>query len=157
MVNYANGKIYKIVSDQIDKCYVGSTTKKYLSDRMGKHRTDYRRHKRGTMNYLTSFEIMKYDDAKIVLLECHPCVSKDELHARERHYIESLDCVNKRVEGRTRKEIVKACYENNKEKRLRREKENRINFREYRMERCLCECGRSYRRSNKSTISQKSL
>ncbi len=42
MVNYENGKIYKIESHLGDKLYIGSTTKQYLSQRMDKHRTDYK-------------------------------------------------------------------------------------------------------------------
>ena len=45
MVNYNNGKIYKIVpicegADEGD-VYIGSTTKEYLSQRMVQHRADY--------------------------------------------------------------------------------------------------------------------
>ena len=39
MVNYDNGKIYKIKSNQTNKIYVGSTTKTYLSQRMDQHRS----------------------------------------------------------------------------------------------------------------------
>lgn len=39
MVNYKDGKIYKIVSSQTAKIYIGSTTKKYLSQRMDDHRS----------------------------------------------------------------------------------------------------------------------
>ena len=41
MVNYSNGKIYKIESDLGDLIYIGSTTKYYLSQRMERHRFDY--------------------------------------------------------------------------------------------------------------------
>ena len=34
-------------------------------------------------------------------LEAHPCKSKDELKARERYYIERLDCINKNILNRT--------------------------------------------------------
>ena len=38
MVNYKNGKIYKIISDKTDKFYVGSTAQLYLSTRMATHK-----------------------------------------------------------------------------------------------------------------------
>ena len=41
MVNYQNGKIYKIESHQGDKIYIGSTTKQYSSQRLVAHRDDY--------------------------------------------------------------------------------------------------------------------
>src|SRR5690606_36204569 len=91
MVNYANGKIYKIISDQTDKVYVGSTTKKYLSDRMYEHRNDYKRYLNGTYHYVSSFEILQYDDSRIVLLENLRCESKEELRAREEYYRKKIN------------------------------------------------------------------
>ena len=55
MVNYTNSKVYKIWSTQGNKIYIGSTTKYYLSQRMDKHRTDYRRWKDKRSNFITSF------------------------------------------------------------------------------------------------------
>ena len=55
MVNYQNGKIYKIVSNtNSEKCYIGSTTKKYLSQRLMQHKYEYNCHKSGKNNKLTS-------------------------------------------------------------------------------------------------------
>jgi len=101
MPDYQRGKIYKIISPHTDKCYVGSTTLKYLSRRLCNHVQTF---KRGV--YLTSSEIMKLGDYEIVLLELYPCNSKDELHARERHYIEKLDCVNKSIPFRSKEEKI---------------------------------------------------
>lgn len=96
MVNYGNGKIYKIVSNQTDKVYIGSTTKKYLSQRMDDHRRNFRDWKNKKFPYLTSFDILQFDDANIVLIEGFDCKSKDELRSREQHYIEQFKdvCVN---------------------------------------------------------------
>lgn len=116
MVNYGNGKIYKIVSNQTDKVYVGSTTKKYLSQRIDEHRSRFRAWKRNTYHYVTSFDIIQYDDAEIILIENAECKSKDELHARERHWIDQLDCVNKNIPGRGRKEYIKEYCKKNREK-----------------------------------------
>ena len=106
MPNYQNGKIYKITSLHTDKCYVGSTTLKYLSSRLGGHKQDLKRGKNVSSKY-----ILEFGNCKIVLLELYPCNSKDELLARERYYIENFDCVNKKIPGRTMKEYV----EDNKE------------------------------------------
>ena len=88
MVNYQNGKIYKMVSHQTDKMYIGSTTKERLSTRMSEHRRAMKRFLKGDKTSCTSFEILKYDDAKIILLESYPCNSKDELCARERYFMD---------------------------------------------------------------------
>lgn len=106
MVNYQDGKVYVIKSPNTDKCYIGSTTKKYLSQRMEVHRYDHQRYLDGKRWKITSFEIFEAGDAYITLLENFPCNSIDELHARERWYIENYDgnVVNKVHPTRTRKQ-----------------------------------------------------
>ncbi len=42
MVNYQNGKIYKIQDIGGNMCYIGSTTKDFLSKRMVEHRSAYK-------------------------------------------------------------------------------------------------------------------
>ena len=98
MPNYQDGKIYKIISQHSDKCYVGSTTLKYLSSRMAEHRSSYKNNLPITSKY-----ILELGDYEIVLLELCPCNSKDELHKRERHYMDILDCVNKNKSRTKRK------------------------------------------------------
>jgi hypothetical protein len=80
MVNYQNGKIYKLISSMTDKIYVGSTCLPYLCQRLGNHKN--------ASNTSKSKEMLQYDDVKIVLLEAYPCNSKDELLTREQHYID---------------------------------------------------------------------
>src|SRR3569623_1000525 len=95
MVNYQNSKIYKIISDQTDMVYIGASWKK-LCQRMAQHRSKFKEWQNGLYHYITSFDILKHSDAKIILLEHFPCETKEELNARERFYIESNDkCVNK--------------------------------------------------------------
>jgi hypothetical protein len=119
MVNYANGKIYKIVCHKTNKVYVGSTTKPFLCQRLTAHRRDYNRYCNGAGNYVTSFETLDGGNYGIYLLELCPCQSKDELRQRERHYVVSMECVNKNVPGRTRQEYrranVAAQRENNRQ------------------------------------------
>jgi len=54
--------------------YIGSTAKKKLSERMADHRTDYRKWLKNPAKYnrTTSFEILKYPDCRIILLENYP-------------------------------------------------------------------------------------
>lgn len=91
MVNFSNGKIYKIVSDQTDKIYIGSTTQP-LCKRITEHRSKFK------INYgCASEEIMKFGDARIILIESYPCKSKEELLAREDYWHNKFKdiCVNK--------------------------------------------------------------
>ena len=132
MVNYGNGKVYKIESHLGDNIYIGSTTKEYLSQRMETHRGDYAKWKKGNNSkFVTAFNIFEeygVKNCKMILLESVPCNSKDELTAREAYYIRNLDCVNKIIPGRTQqeyketnkeilKEKSKLNYEKNKDKR----------------------------------------
>jgi hypothetical protein len=107
---YHRGKIYKIVSSQTDKVYIGSTVQS-LAKRIGGHRCDYKKYLNGNCRKISSFEIIYFDDAKIYLIEEYKCESKNELERGERHYIESMVCCNKCIPGRTRKEY----YQDNKQ------------------------------------------
>jgi hypothetical protein len=158
MVNYSNGKIYKIESHLGDKIYIGSTTKQYLSQRMEKHRYEYKFRNDRKCQY-ASFEL--FDDygaenCKIVLLESYPCSSRDELTAKEAQYIKSIKCVNIVVPGRTKSEYyacnkdkinvkTKAYYENNKEKIKQYLEQNKEKIKEQH---------KAYYRDNKERISQ---
>jgi hypothetical protein len=129
MVNYENSKIYKIVCNVTGLCYIGSTTLK-LSQRLSKHKNNYKRYKNGKCHNVTSFKVLENDDYDIILLEkVQNCTSKEELYARERYYIENNDCVNRCIVGRTQKEY----YEDNKEK-----------IQAYKSEKHLCPCGGCY-------------
>jgi ribosome-interacting GTPase 1 len=142
LINYNNGKVYKIepiCEYEEGDIYIGSTTKKYLSQRITKHRAAYNQYKNGGVKHATSFDLFdKYgiDNCQIVLLELVNVESKNELHQREAHYIRTLKCVNKIIPDRTLKEyrgdnkekialIKKAWEEANKEKRTLQKKEYR--------------------------------
>jgi hypothetical protein len=112
MPNYKQGKIYKIVAidGSDDEIYIGSTTKKYLSERMTSHRNGYKQWKAGKRGKVTSHDLFdKYglDECEIILLESVPCNSKDELLAREKYYIKTLSCVNKYIPTRSKNEYYK--------------------------------------------------
>lgn len=95
---YQRGKIYKIISNNTENVYVGSTCEPYLCNRLYGHKSCYKHWLKEQKNYVSSFELVKFDDAVIVLLESYPCNSKDELRAREQYWIESIpNCINNRV------------------------------------------------------------
>lgn len=92
MVLYSNGKIYKIISNETNKIYIGSTCDK-LCKRMADHRTKYKHD-----SAVSCKEILQYDDARIILVENYSCKNRDELNSREEHWIQEFKhiCVNKR-------------------------------------------------------------
>lgn len=102
---YQNGKIYKLVSDHTDKIYIGSTCLT-LPKRLYGHRSDYTRYKSGKQRYMTSYEMLKLGDVEIILVENYACKDKNELHARERYWIDHFKdiCVNKVLPTRSHRE-----------------------------------------------------
>ena len=102
MPDYSKSKIYKIVCNETGQTYYGSTTVP-LSQRIGKHRR---------YTGCSSWCIIERGNYDYSLIEEFSCESKEQLHKRERWYIENNDCVNVRVEGRTQKEYK----QENKEK-----------------------------------------
>ena len=101
MVNYQNGKVYCIRSNQTEKVYIGSTIDS-LCRRLAKHRYEA---KHRCNNKTTSFYILQFEDAYIELVENYPCNSKEELHKREGEIMRQYNNrVNKALAGRTQKQ-----------------------------------------------------
>jgi hypothetical protein len=109
MVNYKNGKIYKLINDELGLTYIGSTSNT-LSRRFFQHKSSKNNCK---SKILFTTETLP----KIFLIESFPCDSKIELLKRERHFIENLDCVNKQIPTRTGKEWRNDFKEKIKEER----------------------------------------
>ena len=109
VVNYANGKIYKIWSVIGDKIYVGSTTLT-LSQRMADHRKDYKKWNDNKGHNVTSFQLFDLygiDNCQIELIETVVALTLNDLHKVEGKHIRQLDCVNKNIPGRTSSEYKK--------------------------------------------------
>lgn len=100
---YQNAKIYKIVSNVSDDVYYGSTCSP-LSQRLSEHRSNYKRFLNGKFRYVTSYKILESDNYDIVLVENYPCNNREELHSRERYFIDSFNCVNKNIPTQTQQE-----------------------------------------------------
>ena len=164
MVNYKNGKVYKLICDNPDLVYYGSTTQKYLTSRLACHRRELN---------CSSKELFEYGNVKIILVEKVECESRDELLMRERFFIENNNCVNKEIPIRTKDEkkiirinTLKNYYEINKEKISKYQKNNRKDYQieyykknskkkiEYQKERSkqkmTCMCGSVFRMCTKA-------
>jgi hypothetical protein len=111
MPDYNKAKIYCIKSSQTEEVYYGSTCCS-LKKRFNNHMWDYRSNSK---NYITSKYILQYEDAYIELIEEFPCNNRQELNLREGFYIQNNSCVNKRIAGRTHKEITKDYHDTHKE------------------------------------------
>jgi Zn ribbon nucleic-acid-binding protein len=160
--DYSLCKVYKLVSPQTDKVYIGSTCQKYLSSRFAQHKTDYKLYlNSNNKSYYTSFEIVKYPDAKIILVQSYPqCKNNMEQRMYEQDYIDIYDCVNKQraysspeqykeyndAHKEERAIYSKQYYENNREQILEKEKQKVI-----------CECGAVLNRSSLSKHRNKQI
>ena len=146
-MNYQNGKIYKIESMMGDKIYIGSTTKQYLSQRLAKHKMDYKQceqNKAGSKRVMTSFELFNeygIDNCIITLIESFPCESKDELRAKEGYYIRTMQCVNKHIPGRTKAQYREEHRIEDRIKGLERYHNKKEEINEKRKVKYNCECG----------------
>ena len=122
MVNYGNGKIYKIVDFSNKNFYVGSTAQPKLCSRLGEHVSKFNCYMRGTNpKYCASMEILINENYKIFLLEIYPCNSKEELNMKEQEHIDKLRCdslVNKQDAYVSKEDMLikqKKYREDNKE------------------------------------------
>ena len=109
MNKYIDGKIYKIVNDELSLTYYGSSYK-LLHERFYHHKStskDIKKNISSKILFSTDFQ------PQIFLVESFPCNTKLELEKRERYYIENNECVNKNIPTRTKKEYL----EHNKDKK----------------------------------------
>ena len=121
MVNYQEGKIYTLRSHQTELVYVGSTCTP-LPKRFYKHKQDYNGWMKEYRPYISSYEVLQFEDCYIELHEACPCQNKAELERREGEIVREIDCVNKRIPGRKQPEY----YEANKEHILEQKKTYRL-------------------------------
>ena len=106
MPNYQDGKIYKIVCNITDECYIGSTTEPTIARRLAGHVSTFKSWKKtGKGDYITSYDIIGRGDYQIFLIENYSCNSRDELHSREgeiiREFKLNCKCNNFYIPGRT--------------------------------------------------------
>ena len=105
-MSYKNSKIYLIKSFKTDEVYVGSTIQS-LARRLSNYKSTYITYLETNKNYISPYEIIKYDDCYIELLECLPCESRTELQRKQEEYIRNIKCVNKIITGMRLKENIR--------------------------------------------------
>ena len=118
--DYSRGKIYKIVCNITNKIYIGSTCEPTLARRLAKHVSNFKNWKNGKGNKVSSFQILEGGNYYIELLEVFSCTINEELLAKERFYIKSIDCINRNknlnMTKEDKKEYDKIYRQNNKDK-----------------------------------------
>ena len=117
MVNYENGKIYKITSKHHELPYYGSTCSE-----LRKRLYDHKYVMRSKINNTASRQLLELGDYKIELVEKFPCKNKNELLERESYYIKNFDCINKvkpKITKEERKQYEKKYRDTHKEQQKR--------------------------------------
>jgi hypothetical protein len=89
---YEYAKIYKITSKS--GVYIGSTIST-IEKRFQEHKSGYEQYKKGKGKFITSYDLLGDEDAKIELVEVYKCDDLKELWEREAEVIQSCKCVNK--------------------------------------------------------------
>ena len=87
MPNYENSFVYKLVNSVDNKIYIGSTTQA-LSKRLGEHKNMARR--KPNRNVYAHLVSVGWENVRIILIESVTAFNKDQLRAREQHYIDLL-------------------------------------------------------------------
>ena len=84
---YNQGKIYKMVNTVDDRIYIGSTCLP-----LAKRFYDHKKAARHTITQLVyaALNIIGWENVRIVLIESYVCSNKQELIAREQHYMDLL-------------------------------------------------------------------
>lgn len=150
------GRVYKIIHNQSDICYVGST--------INELRVRFSQHKRATTSKYSIVSYMKQhgrDNFKIVLIKEYDIVDRKHLEAYEQLWINKLTCINYKCSFnplRSRKELMniekKEYYKSNKEAISERDQVYRSNNKEAISERrkkqITCDCGTTLRSSDRS-------
>jgi group I intron endonuclease len=155
MVNYKNGKIYKITNNVNSKLYIGSTVRT-LNKRFSDHKCGARKQ---YFKFPLYEEIRKIgqDNFKIELIENYECDTKDELNAREEYWrkrmkadLNKYKCYMTETERKEqtklynqsdkRKEAQKLYRQTDKSKK-RKERYNQSEKGRLRLMPIYCECG----------------
>lgn len=143
MNKYQEGKIYRIIADDTNKCYYGSTIQTLYS-RFSKHKE--------RKDNCVSKEMFIYQNPIIELVENWPCDSNLELIQREQYHIEQNKdiAINKNRAYSTpeeKKQQEKDHYKTNKEKIINRSANRYINKKEEILEQM-----KEYREKNSDII-----
>lgn len=151
--SFKNGKIYVIRNSVDDKKYVGSTCKRYESQRYQKHISSYKMFLNGYKKKMSRllYEHMQKIGVEhffIELIENYPCDNLDELRRREGYWQRLLKSeLNIYMAGRTHKEHYKEYKDEYKQRQKEYSEKNKDKIVQHKKE---------YYVNNKDNIVEKS-
>jgi hypothetical protein len=80
------GKIYRIYDISTLEEYIGSTKRKYISQRKAEHINDYKKYLRGKQRYISSYKIIQGGNFKIELIEEIDFLTKRDMLNKENEH-----------------------------------------------------------------------
>ncbi len=135
--------VYSIRSHQTELVYYGSTSQG-LSQRMAEHRKDYKRYLAGKHNWVSSFQIIAFEEAYIELVRVVDYEVKAELHAVECELIRNNTCVNKVQPGRSHAQYRIDTQAHRLKYQAEYNAANVEHIKEYKQQKHICDCGGKY-------------
>ena len=173
-MDFNNAKTYQMLNTITNDVYVGSTCSS-----LAKRMYDHRRMALSKPHWRVyqKFAELGHNNFYIELIESYPCNCRDELRAREGHYIRERGTLNKKIAGRTDAEYQADNRENKNEKQKEYAKQHKEERSEYHKKwyaenrnailaniktQTTCECGKTYTihhkaRHDKSEYHKKTL
>ncbi len=146
-------KIYKIVCNETDEVYIGSTSRT-LEERLKGHISESKRNNE-TQRRTTSSQII--ERCNYYMEELDSTNIQEKRFILERYYIENIpNCINKYIPTRTDKEYYDDNREKNKVYKKEYREKNKEKIKEKRKEKYTCECGSTLTKVGKS-LHEKSL
>lgn len=164
------GKIYKIIHNQSNIIYVGSTNNT-LRQRWQEHKRHFTNEKSRKLSIHEYFERYGIDNFKIILIKEYEVIDRKHLEAYEQLWISKLKAINKqnlllpkfiRLEEMKKRnksdeykikknERSKKDYNENKDKYSDKARKYYEKNKDILKTKIKCECGGSYSKTNKST------
>jgi hypothetical protein len=149
VIDYSKTVIYKIVCNDlnVNDIYVGHTSD-FIKRKYG-HKNNCNNVSQKTAYNFKVYQTIRnnggWDNWSMIEIEKYPCADGNEAAARERHWYEQLGSqLNVKVPNRSHKDWRTANDDYCKTKRKERYEKDKQN-------KCICECGGHYIRSNKNT------
>jgi hypothetical protein len=98
MPDYTKAKVFQLIDNTNNNIYIGTTSQKLCQILSGL----VARYKKyclcpDKLKYHLSFKIIKNKQYQIILIDNIACNNKEELHQKERYYIDKMECINKIV------------------------------------------------------------
>jgi uncharacterized protein with ParB-like and HNH nuclease domain len=154
-IDYSNTIIYKIVCNDpnITDLYVGHTTN--FTNRKYRHRDNSINDSRKASHckvYTTIRENGGWYNWSMIEIEKFSCVDENEAKARERYWIETLNCsLNSYIPLRTSKEYWESHKQRKKELDAKYRQLNKATLKEKKGKLCVCDiCGVNYTHAHQS-------